>query len=364
MRVRVRAAAWAAVVLACLVTGPAQAATAAESGEEAATTWALAPADAEGPDGRVSLRHTIDAGGEVSDAVAVTNYGDRAATFAVYASDGTVTDGNFDVLASDEAPVAGGAWITVDPVEGSTPRDGGGIVLEVPPGTTLVVPVRIAVPANATPGDHPAGVVAELVRADGDGVRLTSRVGVRVHLRVAGEVVAALAPEVADVTYTPSWNPFAGGTVTVHLSVANAGNVRLGAETVATVSGPWGAAAAEAGTAAREVLPGEAADAVVEIPVAPLFVAWGDVVTTPQVVGEDAVDAAIEVGTASFTVWTVPWAQLALLAAVAGAFLLVRALQRRSARTVQARIDAAVAAATRDRAAGVPSQGGRSTGQP
>jgi cytochrome c-type biogenesis protein CcmH/NrfF len=41
----------------------------------------------------------------------------------------------------------------------------------------------------------------------------------------------------------------------------------------------------------------------------------------------------------------VPWAQLALVLLVVGAFVMVRVLRRRNAARVQARIDAAVAAA-------------------
>lgn len=312
----------------------------------ASTTWALRPAADDAPDGRISLRHVIEGGAEAGDLLALTNFSDRPATFAVYASDGTVSpDGNFDVLPSDEAPVGGGAWITVGPVEGSTARAEGGVVLEVAAGATVLVPLLISVPSNATPGDHPAGVVAELVQGGG-GVQLSSRVGVRVHLRVAGDVVAALVPESVTATYTPSWNPFSGGTVTVTVAVANAGNVRLGAETVTSLEGPGGLASTRATDSQREVLPGQAAETTLEIPVAPLFFAWGDVVVQPTVVGEDDVTAALTAGTASFTVWTVPWSQLVLLLLVVGLIVLVRVSRRRNAARVQAKIDAAVAAAT------------------
>ena len=295
----------------------------------------------------MSLRHVIEGGAAASDLVAVTNYGDRPATFAVYASDGVVTpDGNFDLLPAGEEPVDGGSWITVGPVEGAAARDGGGVTLEVGAASTVVLPVQIDVPENATPGDHPAGIVAELLPGDGGGVQLASRVGVRVHLRVAGDVVAELAPEGVTASYTPSWNPFARGTVTVEVAVANAGNVRVGAQTVASAAGPFGIAPGEARVDEREVLPGQAATTTVEIPVVPLFFAWGDVVATPSVVGEDDVAATLSAGTASFTVWTVPWSQLALLALLVGGFFLVRTLRRRNAARVQAKIDAAVAAAT------------------
>lgn len=314
----------------------------------ASTTWALQPAADEGPDGRVSLRHVIEGGAAASDLVALTNFSGRPATFAVYASDGVVAaDGSFDVLPSVEEPADGGAWITIGAVQGSTPREDGGLLLEVAAGAAVLLPVDIAVPADATPGDHPAGIVAELVQGEGGSVQLSSRVGVRVHLRVAGDVVAELAPESVSASYAPSWNPFAGGTVTVTVTVANAGNVRLGAQTGASVAGPWSLAPGSASSAQREVLPGDVTTTTIEVPVAPLVRSWGEVTVTPVVVGEDDVaGAALTAATASFTVWTVPWSQLVLVLAVVGASLLVRNLRRRGAARVQARIDAAVAAAT------------------
>lgn len=312
---------------------------------EAGTTWALQPAAADGPDGRVSLRHEIDGGGEAADAVALTNFGERPATFAVYASDGVVgADGNFDILASGQAPVDSGAWIALTPVEGSTAREGGGLLLEVAGGATVVVPVQIAVPANATPGDHPAGIVAELAQAGG-GVQIASRVGVRVHLRVAGDVVARLGAQDVTATYHPSWNPFGKGTVTVTFDVANTGNVRLGAQADVSAAGPWGLAKGTASATQREVLPGKAAGASVEIAVPPLFLTRGEVAITPSVVGEDQLDATLSAVSVPFTVWAVPWAQLVVILFVVAAFVLVRALRRRAAARVQAKIDAAVAAA-------------------
>ena len=81
----------ASLALAALLGG-APAATAldapASATAETSTTWAVAPASAEGPDGRVSFRHTIDPGGSVEEFVAVTNFSAAAAPFAIYASDG------------------------------------------------------------------------------------------------------------------------------------------------------------------------------------------------------------------------------------------------------------------------------------
>ncbi|AZS38123.1 hypothetical protein CVS47_02774 [Microbacterium lemovicicum] len=354
----------AAVVAACLSAAPAAASGAqpaspsAWSGEAAptpagGTTWALQPATADGPDGRVSLRHVIDGGAQASDAIALTNFSAQPATFAVYASDGTISSsGGFDLVPADQAPSDGGSWVALGDVAGSTPRDGGGMLLPLEAGATALIPIEISVPGNATPGDHPAGVVAEFVPANGSNVQLASRVGVRMHLRVSGDVVAAVVPEAVQTAVTPSWNPFEPSMVTVTYALANAGNVRLGAETETALQGPLGAGAAREVSSQREVLPGQATTATVTVPVAPLFFAWGEVRSAPVVVGEDSVEAELASASTAFTVWTVPWSQLVLLLLIVGGFFGWRAVRRRSGARVQARIDAAVAAAT---AATIPS---------
>jgi hypothetical protein len=311
------------------------------------TTWALQPATAEGPDGRVSLRHEVDAGSGVADRVAVTNFGDRPATFALYAGGGTLTDdGNFDLLPPDATDPGAGSWITVLAVPGARPRADGGVVLEVAPGSTAVLPVQIDVPPDAAPGDHPAGVVAELVPDTAGGVQVASRVGVRVHLRVAGQVVADLGPDDVRASYSPSWNPFSRGSVTVRFDVVNQGNVRVGGDSVVSLTGPAGLAAASTTATQREVLPGESAAVSVRLPVTPLFRTSGQVASTPSVVGEDGLRAEMVGATSAFEVWTVPWSQLVLVLALAGAVAATVLLRRRSAARVQARIDAAVAEAT------------------
>ena len=50
-----------------------------------------------------------------------------------------------------------------------------------------MLPISVAVPDDAVPGDHPAGIVVALSK-EGDGVTVTHRVGVRLHLQVTGEI--------------------------------------------------------------------------------------------------------------------------------------------------------------------------------
>ncbi|MBU4337564.1 MAG: DUF916 domain-containing protein [Actinobacteria bacterium] len=311
------------------------------------TTWTIEPSDGSVADGRISLRYTLDPGGQAADQVVVTNFGADPATFDIYASDGIVTaDGNFDLRSPGTQPTDGGSWITVQPVAGSTARAGGGIQVQVPGQSSVTVPLTLAVPTDATPGDHPAGVVAELSQAEDSGVQVASRVGVRIHLRVTGEVVADVVPTQVHASWTPSWNPFAPGTVHLEYTVSNEGNVRLGAATVASLTGPFGLAPASASFDRREILPGQSTTAQVELTAWPLLVSRGQVSVTPGVVGDDAVDAELSPVVVGYTVWTVPWSQLALLVLLAGAVLAVRLLRRRAARKTQALIDAAVAAAT------------------
>ncbi|MEE6282758.1 COG1470 family protein [Georgenia sunbinii] len=352
-----RSLAAAALVLSAS-TIPASSALAATSSDDAdpgagtGTTWAVEPSDADGPDGRVSLRHDVESGAAVSDFVVVTNFGERPATFAVYASDGVVNaDGNFDLLPADTEPVDGGAWVEIGDVDGATPRDGGGIVLEAPASSSTVIPVEITVPANATPGDHPAGVVAELVQGDDTSVQMSSRVGVRLHLRVPGEIVAQVQPQDITATYSPSWNPFAPGTVTLEYSLNNVGNIRVGADVDASVAGPFGIGGGETSSEHREILPGQSTADAGQFEAWPLFLGRGDVTAVPMGVGEDQVPDELMASSAAFTVWMVPWSQLILLALLVAAPLLIVKARKRSAAKVQARIDAAVAAAAAPSAA-------------
>lgn len=310
-------------------------------------TWTIQPASPAGADGRVSLRHLLDPGATAADHVVVSNLGDAPATFLVQVGDGTVSPaGDFDVLPADEEPHDGGAWVVLGDVEGAQRLGPGRLRLTLPAASAVTVPLRIAVPADARPGDHPAGVVAELVDDAASGVRFAARVGVRVHLRVAGEVAARLVPEDVRARWEPSWNPFAPGTVHVTYRVVNAGDVRLGARTSASLAGPFGAGAAARAADRREVLPDGSADVAVAVPAWPLVRTGVRVHVAPAVVGEDVVDAPLRAEAVTLAVWTPPWSQLALVASAGGAAVAVRESRRRSARRVQARIDAAVAAAT------------------
>jgi hypothetical protein len=349
----------AAVALAALLFAAPQGAAAAAEGDERGegTTWALAPATDGAADGRVSLRHEIAPGDRIEDAVLLTNFSPHAATFSIYPSDGLVAaDGSFDLLPPGEPPVGGGTWIDLGLIQGSDqdPDPGTPVSVTVDAGASIVVPLTISIPDDAGPGDHPAGIVAQFVPDETSQVQVANRVGVRTHIRVDGPVVASIEAERVTVDYVPSFNPFAPGTVRVTYDLVNTGNVRLGAEGTAVVAGPFGWLETSQATEVREVLPGESTSATASLNVWPMLLGFGAVDVTAQIVGDDRIEQLPPTSTQPFTVWTVPWAQSALLVLIALIVVLAVHRRRRTRRRVQQMIESAVAEAERDRSAGEP----------
>ncbi|MFT3877843.1 MAG: hypothetical protein QM708_15690 [Propioniciclava sp.] len=275
-------------------------------------TWSVVPADAGGPDGRVSLRHTLEPGQRVQDAIAVTNSGDVPATFVVAVGDGVAgPDGAFDIDARSHD--GAGGWITVQGTDNGS--------LTLAPGASVVLPVHIDVPATALPGDHPAGITVGVVQ--GADVQLNYRVGVRLHLQVAGEIRPALGVDAVSTRFEPSWIPFAPGTLSVDYRITNDGNVRLGAAGRVSVSGPFGLAATDSEPdEVTELLPGDARERTVTFAVPSLFWLNGQLTVTPRAVGQDALSLP-DATTVALAAPAASWTGSAALALAIGAAVLV-----------------------------------------
>jgi hypothetical protein len=282
-------------------------------------SWSIAPATEAGADGRTWIEQDLDPGTTVTEHVAVRNLGDEATTFALAAADGYFTPtGRFSMLPSGEASEDAGTW--VDVAES----------VALAPGETAVLPLTITVPADATPGDHAAGVAASVLSegttAEGAQVGVESRVGFRVLLRVQGALDPAVAVTDVRAVYDTSWNPFAPGAVTVEHDVADTGNTRLSVDAEVTAGGRY----ADPGDPV-ELLPGDTRTTTTTVDrVWP----WGPVAVTVTL------DAAVSPGgetlppvTAQVTVWAVPWPQLVVLAGVA--LLVVAALSGRRRRRAE-----------------------------
>ncbi|MCO1597076.1 DUF916 domain-containing protein [Micromonospora sp. RHAY321] len=319
-----------AVLAAVFVAVPIAPAAAAAQPTSPTLTWAVQPADQQGPDGRRWVERTLDPGQVVTEHLAVRNFSDGAVVFALKAADGYLTDkGRFNMLPSNQQSADGGTWIRVQQT------------VNVGPHQTKVVPFTITAPRDATPGDHPAGIAAAVTSAGGT-VAVESRVGFRVMLRASGTVAASLAISGLTARYERSWNPFSAGTVHLRYTATNDGNVAVAATGRTSAAGPLGLVARRTSTNVEETLPG--GSRAVE---ARLDGVWSvgrlgtRVDLTPAILGGDPAGAQIEPATATVTIWALPWPQLALAAVLAVLALAIRStLRRRRRRLAQLIADA------------------------
>lgn len=318
----------AAVAVVALLPGAAAAAAGSEgpdADEEAAVTWSVRPADADGADGRSWAELELDPGESVTESLELRNFGEQDVEFALHAADGYFTDtGRFTILPTSETSEAAGTWIELEQETVRVPAEG-----------RAVVDYTVTVPEDTTPGDHPAGVAAAIgsqgTDADGNVVDVQSRVGFRVMTRVTGEVAPALDVAVSG-DYRLDWNPFRPGTMDIAYTVTNTGNVRLGADTAIRLGG-LGGDTDQPGIAIEEIAPGETRSGTAELrgvwPIGPLTAsleASGRAVTA-----DDGVTAPEPV-TASDRLIAVPLPQLILLlvaVALAALWLRQRRAQRR-----------------------------------
>lgn len=219
------------------------------------------------------------------------------------------------------------------------------------------MPWTLTVPENATPGDHPGGLVASVTQAvggEGPQVGLDTRVGVRIHLRVKGDLAPAVAYSDVQTRYEPSLNPFQPGDLHVSYTLHNEGNVRVGSIQQWAVEGPLGVPAGGEGPSGsviaqqREILPGQTtrvSEVVEDVwPAARLVT---DLTAHTEPVGEDVLPLNLPTATATAVTWAIPWPQLAVVV-LAGMALL--ALRRRRRSSIAQAIAAARAAGAREAA--------------
>ncbi len=177
---------------------------------------------------------------------------------------------------------------------------------------------------------------------------MTQRVGVRVHLRVTGEIEPTVAITDVDVKYDPSINPFAPGRLEISYTVTNTGNVRLSSRQQAEIAGlfglPTGADTGESGLVGEqaEILPGQSAEVAAEIEgVWPLGRVTTEIVASQQAAGADTPFEVVELVSATAAVWAVPWPQLLVLLLVVGLLLVWRRRRRAQRRKVEQLVAAA-----------------------
>ncbi|WP_066952661.1 WxL protein peptidoglycan domain-containing protein [Streptomyces lushanensis] len=322
---------------------PAGAALAAEGD----VTWTVRTAANGYGDDRSSYSYGVNPGGQIKDAMVVANHGKSPLELAVYTADGYTTDtGQLDLLTKDKKSVGIGAWVHAG-------RDG----VVIKPGKSAEVPFTVDVPANATPGDYVGGILTSLKQSDeAEGINVDRRLGIRVKLRVSGELKPSLAVEDLHVEYDGTANPFAKGDATVTYTIHNSGNALLSARQTVSVSGPFGWLRAEAGDIAAppELLPGEKWKVKVPVHgVAPGVSLAATATLTPVLTDASGSTTSLKPVEATAHGWAVPWTLLLLLvvliAAGVAAFLLTRRTRARRKLGEEARVRAAVEQALRDK---------------
>ena len=330
---RIRAIVLALFVALALALAPAGLAQAAE-GDEA--TWTVRTASNNFGADRTGYSYTVNPGAEVEDALVVTNRGDSSLDLGVYAADGYTTEsGQFDLVVGGAKSLNVGVWVRGD-VDHIT----------VGPGETVEVPFTVSVPENATPGDYAGGIVTSLTQPDEEqGINVDRRLGIRIALRVGGDLKPSLAIEDAQVGWSGGLNPFAGGDATLSYTIHNTGNATISAQQAATVTGPFGLLPTQAGSleAPPQLLPGEKWEVsvpVADVPAAFLLAATATV--TPVVVDASGSTTVLDPIAVTAYGWAVPWMLILLVLVVVALVVFGPRLWRRLRAQQQAREDARV----------------------
>jgi hypothetical protein len=221
----VRRALAALLVVSATLAAPA---SAQDPAPEEDAVFAVQPSGPDGPGTRDWFSYTLDPGDVFGDTVAVSNLGDRAIRFRIYATDAeAIADtGGFAAIKDDEEPTDVGTWIELAADE-----------YTVEPGRRIDVPFSVTVPDDAEPGDHVGAILAvdaddtiDEAGQEGVGFDVIQRIGARVYVRVNGDVAPSLRIDALDVDRD-------GGDATVTWEVSNTGNVRLSPTAALRITG-------------------------------------------------------------------------------------------------------------------------------
>ncbi len=314
-------------------------------------TWGVRTAESDVGSNRDNFAYTLDPGEHIEDALIVTNHASELLALSVYPADGfTTSSGQLDLVTADTPSVAVGAWSAL-----------GDDHLEIPPGESVEVPFTVTIPANTVPGDYTGGILTALTEPSGqaESIVVDRRLGIRMHVRVSGDLEPGLTVEDLAVDYAGSMNPFATGDASVTYTVRNTGNTRLSAGQDVTVSGPWGILPITLGDVGPvpELLPDETW--TVSAPatgVLPTFWLTTTSLITPSVPAMAEAAPELEPVRTTTGTWAVPWSPLGLLVILIGGIVTAVLISRR--RTIQrtlaeeARVHRAVEQALRDQGSG------------
>ncbi len=205
-----------------------------EAADDPTITFGLTPPQGNGQPFRANFELAVTPGEEVKDSVRIRNLSGNQIKLNVYATDALNSEsGAIDLLAGADRPKDIGSWITLERPE-----------VTLASQDFLDVAFTLRVPADASPGDHTAGILASYLgepeSSGGPSMLIDRRIGTRVLARVAG----ALTPKLVVSDLKTGWdgpiNPLGHGTMTLSYRVTNDGNVRMGANQNVEIASPSG----------------------------------------------------------------------------------------------------------------------------
>ncbi|MEU6414655.1 DUF916 domain-containing protein [Microbispora sp. NPDC046933] len=298
-------------------TGPA----AAADGE---ASWTVATASGDFGSDRRNYSYTLDPGGRIEDGLVVANHGTAPLHLSVYAADAfTTRQGRLDLRGEDATPTGVGAWVHPDR------RD-----VTVRPGETAEVPFTVTLPDDAAPGEYMGGIVTSPIKL---GTADARRLGIRIRLRVGGELTPSLSVEDLRVRYSGTPNPLGTGDATVTYTIRNDGNSVLTARQAVSLSGPFGRWDARAGHVddSPQLLPGDTWKVSVPVHgVTPALRLTGTVTLVPLLTDAAGSVAPLSVVESTAHAWTLPWALLLLLVVLCGLAVAALVFRRRRKTTL------------------------------
>lgn len=295
-------------------------------------TFGIGPSNSTGLDGRPYLNFLVQPGSTVNDHAELINLASRPMTLNVYVvSASTSTDGKLGYLARGSKVKDVASWMKL-----GVPANGATVTLG--PRSRRIIPILLAVPRTAAPGDYAAGVIASLTSKvtsrNGTNANFEQRVALRTFVRVGGPLHPRLAVQHLSAGYDGSADPFGSGSVVISYTVRNNGNVRLGAHQKVTVSGLFGSdSPARALPDVPLLLPGSSIRMTVTVPgVLPQVRLTARVALYPLALTGDVDPAAPKQVSVATGLWAVPWVLIALLVVLVGVGIGYWRWRRRRAR--------------------------------
>ncbi len=364
----------AAILTGAVAAGPAAFASRSDSVARSAqisgggnvVTWSESPASATAPDYRTTFSYTsIQPGSTISDHVAVLNRSKQSVAFTIYATDATGTTlGNvLELLPTGKKPHDIGSWVRF-------PKGATQLSIVIPAGKGIIEPFKLAIPRQATPGDHTGGMIAAVGfprrTSKGSVVVEYQRIAVPIELRVTGKLRAGLQVESISTGFHNPLSPFGTGSATVAYTVHNSGNIRLTGSQTVTVTGPFGVASKVQLRNLPTVLPGDSVRVTAQprglFPAGPMT---ADVRLEPaNPVGAPPLVVPIAGATGTASLFAVPWTLLLLIILVVGAAYGIWRARGWQRRRLRAKLDAVADRARRETERRLLGNSGKSGAEP